>query len=285
MRWVIRQLTKNSNENRKMSMQKNKIEIVHEDDDLIVINKPAGISVTADRSGKEDILTVLARQVAAGTDLRLIHRLDKFTSGVMLVAKNLPTQSKYSSMLEKRLIKKTYLALASGAIFEDGGTIDVGLARNRKNDRVMRIDRKRGKPAITHWKQLADFGVCSLLAVSPVTGRTHQIRVHLASEDMPLVIDPLYSATRPIMLSDVKTRYRQKKGQPEKPLMDRLTLHAYQIEIPADESSNPPAVYTAKLDKKFTACVKMLTKHNLNGPEAFRDPDTLQKILAGEALP
>jgi len=197
-------------------MQKNTIEIIHEDKDLIVINKPAGISVTADRSGKDDILTVLARQLSAETDLRLIHRLDKFTSGVMLIAKNLPTQSKYSSMLEKRLIKKTYLALAS--------------------------------------------------------------------EDMPLVRDPLYSATRPVMLSDVKAKYRQKKDQPEKPLMDRLTLHAYQIEIPTGDTDSQPAVYTAKLDNKFVATIKMLAKHNPNGPEAFKDPELLQKILAVKTI-
>ena len=83
-----------------------KIEIIYDDTNLLVINKPTGISVTADRMGKADVLEVLQKQLRPDNKLRLIHRLDKFTSGVMLVAKNLETQSTFSSWFEKRLIKK-----------------------------------------------------------------------------------------------------------------------------------------------------------------------------------
>jgi RluA family pseudouridine synthase len=277
-------------------MKNTKIEIIHQDKNLLVINKPSGISVTGDRSGKDDILKILRLQLPEETDLRLIHRLDKHTSGVMLIAKNLPTQSQYSSWFEKRVIKKTYLAIVSGAMFEDSGTIDVPLARNRQDERVMRIDRKRGKAAITNWKRLADFGLFSLLAVSPITGRTHQIRVHMATHSMPLAIDPLYSATRPILLSDIKHNYRLSRGRIENPLIERLTLHAYQLQVPSDASmidtaagkitvdENQMNTYIAPLDKKFVGTIKMLTKHNPNGPESFRDQQTYENILAAKQI-
>ena len=277
-------------------MKMNKIEIIHQDQNLLVINKPSGISVTGDRSGKDDVLKILRRQLPEETDLRLIHRLDKYTSGVMLVAKNLPTQSQYSSWFEKRVIKKTYLAIVSGALFEESGTIDVALARSRQDNKIMRIDRKRGKDAITNWERLADFGLFSLLAVSPITGRTHQIRIHMATSAMPLAIDPLYSATRPIMLSDVKHKYRLKRGRIENPLIDRLTLHAYQLQRPSDASQIDTAAgkitvdesqmntYIAPLDKKFTGTIKMLTKHNPNGLDSFRDLQKYENILAAKPI-
>jgi len=144
----------------------------------------------------------------------------------------------------------------------------------------MCVSGKRGKPAETRIDILADFGTICLLKVFPKTGRTHQIRLHLSHVHLPLAIDPLYGSSKPVMLSEYKDRYSRKKGQAEKPLIERLTLHAYQIELP--ESAFGPAVYTAKLDKKFAAAIKMLTKHNPDGPEAFSEPDNLAKILAGE---
>ena len=263
-------------------IMKNIIEIIHQDVDFIVINKPPGVSVTKDRSGADDLLAILRKQLPAQNDLRLVHRLDKYTSGVMLVATTPPAQSRLSSWFEKRKIKKTYLALVSGYAGDEKGTIDIPLAHSKKDDRLMVVNRKRGKPAITHWQLLADFGMVSLLAVQPVTSRTHQIRLHLASKGLPMAIDPLYGATRPLMLSDFKHGYTFKKQQKETPLIDRLTLHAYQLEIPSEDSA--PLIYTAKLEKKFAAAIKMLTKHNPKGPEAFENQDNLTRILDTDPL-
>ncbi len=258
------------------------IEIIHEDSQILVVNKPPGISVTGDRSGADDILTVLRRQLPADTVLRLVHRLDKFTSGAMIIAKTREAQSAYSSWFEKRRIKKIYLALVTGIVGDQAQTIDTPIARSRQDPRLMRLDPKRGKPAITHYKLLADFGGFALLAVRPETGRTHQIRIHLAESGIGLAIDPLYGATAPIMLSDIKQGYRRKPGRVESPLIDRLTLHAYQLEVPTPDAQ--PAVFIAPLEKKFATTVKMAAKHNPKGPDAFTNPDDLQRILNAKPL-
>jgi len=316
--------------------KKDAIEIIYQDADILVINKPTGLSVTKDRSRDEELLPVLLEQLntSATEDtedtensevdenkskacpersewiqnlkskigLLLVHRLDKETSGVMILAKNKDAQRQFSSYFTKGQIKKTYLALVAGAVTQDEGTIDAPIGSNRKDPRFMAIDfGKRGKKAVTNWRLLADFGNAALVAVSPITGRTHQIRVHLPSMGMPLAIDPLYGNSEGLMLSSFKTNYRLGKWQEEKPLIERLTLHAYQIELPpsAKDHSHPlsalgvmamppnqqPAtIFVAKLDKKFAATIKMLAKHNSRGLAAFKNPDILAAILDGKPL-
>jgi 23S rRNA pseudouridine955/2504/2580 synthase/23S rRNA pseudouridine1911/1915/1917 synthase len=107
--------------------------------------------------------------------------------------------------------------------------------------------------------------------------------VHLTSIGLPLAIDPLYATKSPIMLSEFKRDYRLGKFQEEKPLIGRLTLHAYQLVIPA-EAGIQNNCFIAKLDKKFAATIKMLTKHNPKGPSAFFNPTDFDRILAGEAI-
>jgi RluA family pseudouridine synthase len=280
-------------------MQKSRIEIIYQDDDALVINKPTGVSVTKDRTGAPQLVDILSEQLGpqiAG-ELRLVHRLDKDTSGVMILAKNKETQSKFSSYFEKKLIKKTYLAIVTGPLPGWQGTINAPLAQSWKKPGLMCVTRKKGKEAITNWKLLADFGTVALLAVEPLTGRTHQIRVHLPNIGLPLAIDPLYGTSRPLFLSDFKPNYRLGKGQIEKPLIDRLTLHAYQIEflkpssvIPAkagihlNTKASRPDYFIARLDKKFAAAIKMLTKHNPNGLDAFTNPDDFSKIINVQRL-
>ena len=260
-----------------------KIEIIYSDEDLIVINKPSGISVTKDRSGAIDLLPALQKQLSVDTELRLIHRLDKDTSGVMLLARNPETQSIYASCFEKRLIKKTYLALVSGIVISEKGSVKTPISREDKNTNLMKVNPRRGKPAVTRYKLLADFGMLSLLAVTPVTGRTHQIRLHLSSINLPLAIDPLYGSSKPVMLSDFKAGYRTAKGKEERPLIERLTLHAYQLDLPEVES-RPARTFIAGLNKKFAATIKMLTKHNVNGNEAFDNYDNFEKIINAQPL-
>lgn len=266
-------------------MLKTKVEVIYQDDDVLVINKPAGISVTKDRTGAPQLLDILTDQLGQQicSQLRLVHRLDKDTSGVMILAKNAETQSRFSSYFEKKLIKKTYLAIVTGAVPGRQGTINAPLTRSRENPALMCIARKKGKAAVTDWQLLADFGTAALLAVNPLTGRTHQIRVHLPSISLLLAIDPLYGSSRPLFLSDFKSDYRLSKDRIEKPLIDRLTLHAYQIQLLNPEPSCP-AYFIAGLDKKFAACLKMLTKHNPKGPDAFANPDNFYNIINNKKL-
>ncbi|MHC4623403.1 MAG: RluA family pseudouridine synthase [Planctomycetota bacterium] len=266
-------------------MAKPIIEIIHEDDDIIVINKPSGVSVTADRGGGLELAEMLSRQpgLQKAGRLRLVHRLDKGTSGVMVLALNAQTQSTLTAYFQKGLVKKTYLALVTGVVTQKQGTIDAPLAQSRKKAHLMRVDPKRGKGAVTHWRLLADFDAVRLLAVNPVTGRTHQIRVHLASIGLPLAIDRLYGSSKPLFLSDFKADYHLGKGRSEKPLIERLTLHAYQIELPQKRQDHP-ACFVARLDKKFAATIKMLTKHNPKGFDAFAHPDNYSSIISGQSL-
>jgi RluA family pseudouridine synthase len=266
-------------------MHKKDIEIIYQDANIIVINKPAGISVTKDRSGKPQLTDILVKQLGKEmtAKLRLVHRLDKDTSGVMILALNRAAQRQFADYFFNRTVKKTYLAIVKGAALEPDGIVDAPIAPCKKKPELMIIDRRGGKESVTNWRLLANFGLVSLIAATPLTGRTHQIRVHLASIGLPLAIDPLYAGREPIMLSEFKRDYRLGRFQEEKPLIERLTLHAYQIVLPP-ESGIQNNCFIAKLDKKFAATIKMLTKHNPQGPSAFFNPTEFDRILAGQPL-
>ena len=274
-------------------MAKTGIEIIYEDGDILAINKPSGVSVTKDRSGKENLLHILQKQlcnrppnvVVGGqpADLRLVHRLDKDASGVMILAKNVTTQTTLTTYFSERLVRKTYLAFVRGIPRDKQGLVHAPLAVSEKNPQLMTIDQRKGKDAVTEWKLLADFGTVALLAVFPLTGRTHQIRIHLQSISLPLAVDPLYGSKVGLFLSEFKADYRLGENQVEKPLIDRLTLHSYQLEF-KETLPNAPNCFVARLDKRFAATIKMLTKHNPNSRAAFLEPDILTDILSAKPL-
>jgi len=264
---------------------KKPIEIIYQDDDIVVVNKPSGISVTKDRSGAAKLTDILGEQLRqqVHSELLLVHRLDKATSGVMIFAGNNEAQTRFTGYFRSRLVKKTYLTLVTGVVPGQQGRIEAPLVQSHKKGNLMCIGHKKGKEAVTNWKLLADFGAVSLLAVMPITGRTHQIRVHLPHIGLPLAIDPFYGSNRPLFLSDFKTDYRLARDHTEKPLIERLTLHAYQIELIKPEE-NIPDCFVAGLDKKFTATIKMLTKHNPKGLNAFTNTNDFSKIVNTQRL-
>lgn len=264
-------------------MSQKRIEILYADEALVAISKPPGVSVTADRSGDADLLQLLAGQRPDWTDLRLVHRLDKETSGVMVLAHGRDNQSALSRAFAKRRVRKVYLALVNGCPPGQRGRIGQPMARSRRDPRRMRIDPRRGKPAITEYEVLADFGGLSLLAVRPQTGRTHQIRLHLANAGLPLAIDPLYGSGDPLLLSQFKPGYRHKPDRPESPLIDRLTLHSYSLEF-RDEDVCRAGPLVAPPERKFAAAIKMLAKHGPKGPNHLESPDIIEHLLSGRVL-
>ncbi len=255
------------------------IKVIFEDEHLLVINKPAGISATFDRTGNQDIIKELMRNNPKSAGLRLVHRLDKDTSGVMAIAKDIETQRLLTSAFEERKVHKIYLALVSGFIRETSGIIDAPLARSKRNKEIMEIARDGGKQAQTRWYAIANFGSVALLAVEPLTGRTHQIRVHLAYAGMPLAIDPVYGSSSPLMLSEFKNGYKKPLNRDESPLINRLTLHAYQLDLP-----QPWGRFIARPDKKFTAAIKMLVKHSRGGKDGNINQTMIDRISTEQPL-
>jgi 23S rRNA-/tRNA-specific pseudouridylate synthase len=195
----------------------------------------------------------------------------------MLLAKNTDAQRKFSEYFEKGQVRKIYLAFIANSPSEKTGIIDAPIMQSRKNSQIMQVDLKKGKDAQTKWELVADFGSVSLVAARPLTGRTHQIRVHLQYAGMPLAVDPLYGQNQAIMLSSFKADYRLGKYEEEKPLIDRLTLCAYELQV-----ENLQLV--APLEKKFKATIKMLTKYNSRGQEAFIKEENFSRLLDAKPL-
>jgi 23S rRNA pseudouridine1911/1915/1917 synthase len=170
------------------------LRIVHEDKDILVIEKPAGLVVHPGAGNPAHTLqnALLGFDATLGKLPRagLIHRLDKDTSGLLVVARNPEAQTSLSRQLEARTMSREYLALCVG-VMTGGGTIDAPIGRNR-SDRLRMAIRGSGRPAVTHYRVIEKFRAHTYLSVQLETGRTHQIRVHLSHLKYPIVGDPVY---------------------------------------------------------------------------------------------
>lgn len=165
------------------------IPVLYEDDGIIAVDKPAGISSIPERDlSVESVLSILEKQIKQ--KLFIVHRLDKEVSGVMLFAKNALAHKYLNEEFFGRNVKKTYLALTLGTIHEAKGKIDKPI-RQFGSGR-MGVDEKKGKPSLTRYEVLKRFDAHTLLYACPVTGRRHQIRVHLYHLGHPVAGDPLY---------------------------------------------------------------------------------------------
>lgn len=176
------------------------VPVIYEDNDIIVVNKPKGM-VVHPANGNPDgtlvnaILAMCKDSLSGiGGEIRpgIVHRLDKDTSGLLIVAKNDEAHMKMSKQIQDRKVTKKYIALVRGVISEDEATINLPIARSTKNRKKMAVD-KNGKDAVTHFKVLKRYDNYTLLELKIDTGRTHQIRVHMSYIGHPVVGDSVYS--------------------------------------------------------------------------------------------
>ncbi len=240
------------------------LSIVYEDADLAVINKPAGMTVHAGAGSLEDnrgtlvnaLLFHFGQQLsAAGGDLRpgIVHRLDKQTSGLIVVAKNDSAHRKLAESFAARDLRKIYIALVHGTVKGNEGTIDLPISRDLVRRIRMTTRRAEGRNAVSHWRVLeritGPYGNFTLLEVRIETGRTHQIRVHLQALGHPVVGDTLYGAPHRIAAPSGTSR--------SEPLtLDRNFLHAAELDLKHPRTGKPlqlraplPAELTRLLDQ------------------------------------
>ena len=196
--------------------------ILFENADYIVINKLPYLSTLDDRHESQNILH-LAKQYTP--DAQVCHRLDKETSGCLVIAKHQEAYRNIAIQFEDREVEKIYHAVVDGIHEHHNTLVDRNLLANNKG--IAKVS-KDGKPATTYFTTLKTYYAHSLIECKPVTGRLHQIRVHLAYLKAPICGDDLYGG-KPLYLSNLKRRFNLKKDTEEQPIMQRVSLHAYSI--------------------------------------------------------
>lgn len=227
--------------------------ILFENPDIIVVNKPPFLSSLDEREGGEINLLRLAKQYWA--DAQICHRLDKETSGALIIAKNPEAYRAVSMQFEKRQVKKVYHAIIDGTHVFENLFIDLPILNVGKGS--VTISRQEGKRAETWFNSLRYFKHYTLAECKPVTGRMHQIRIHLATQRASIAGDETYKG-KPVLLSELKRNYRLGKDQEELPIMKRFALHAYEVtfKINPDEEITVHAPYP----KDFETLLKLLEK-------------------------
>ncbi len=227
--------------------------ILFENPDLIVVNKPPFLSSLDEREGGEINLLRLAKHY--WLDAQICHRLDKETSGALIIAKNPEAYRSVSIQFEKRKVKKVYHAIIDGTHVFENLFIDLPILNVGKGN--VTISRQEGKRAETWFNSLRYFKHYTLVECRPVTGRMHQIRIHLATQRASIAGDEMYKG-KPVLLSELKKKYRLGKDQEELPIMKRFALHAYEVtfKINPEEEITVQAPYP----KDFETLQKLLEK-------------------------
>jgi len=210
------------------------LDVVYEDDEVLVVNKPPGLVVHPAAGNPTGTLVHallyhqerLAASTGAGRP-GIVHRLDKDTSGLMVVAKTERAHVALAAALRAREVRRTYLALVWGRMAADAGRFEGAIGRSPSDRKRMAVVSKGGKPALTHWRVGERFAYCTCLEVALATGRTHQIRVHLAAAGHPVFGDPTYGG-RNSRLTDLPAGSRvQARHALER--MPRQALHAARL--------------------------------------------------------
>lgn len=240
-------------------MQKNTdYKTIYADNDLVVLNKRSGILIAADRYNPEAPRLDLLAQEEFGK-LYAVHRIDKDTSGLIVYARTQEAQRNLSMQFEKRQVKKVYHALVYGHPLWESLTVNLPLLPDGDPRHRTIVNKRFGKKSVTDFKLIGSCGQFSWIEARPETGRTHQIRVHLAEKGFSIVCDPLYGGNqKPVRLSEIKRKWNGDTEE-ERPLLSRLALHAYKITF-THPGSGEEVTFTADYPRDMEAVRKQLAK-------------------------
>lgn len=260
------------------------LDVLYEDESLLAVNKPAGVPVVPERGCTErlflDSLVYYLSNVSpiskerSDVRPRLVHRLDKDASGVIVIAKDIDTKRTLTKQFENRLIEKEYVGIVDGELKKDSpqpsafspqpsalfGRIELPIGEIRPGR--MKIDYLHGKPSLTEFKVMEQFEGFALLSIFPRTGRTHQIRVHMKAIGHPLSVDPIYGRRNALYLSELKKGYKSKDDVRESPLISRLTLHAFRLTLDLP-SGDKRVTIEAPVPKDLNILLKSLRRYKI----------------------
>ncbi len=201
--------------------------IIFQNDDFIAINKPSGLLTIPDREGKEVSLKRLLKEKFG--EIFTVHRLDRDTSGVVVFALNDATHRHLSQQFEGRETTKIYNGLVLGKPAESEGVINEPIAEHPNKKGLMTVWRK-GKESVTEYKILENYRLYSWMQFKILTGRTHQIRVHMKYLGHPVVCDALYGDGKPVFISQLKKGFNLSQAEEaERPILNRLALHSARL--------------------------------------------------------
>jgi RluA family pseudouridine synthase len=246
------------------------IPVVFEDEHLLAMSKPAQLLTSPDRydPNRPNLMRLLhagiteqkpwARQRGL-TYIANAHRLDFETTGVLLLAKSKPVLVELANLFGSEKLVKTYVALVQGTPATDEFEVDEPIAPHPTNVGLMRVDPKRGKKSRTLFTAQEKFRGYTLLNCRPLTGRTHQIRLHLRHAKLPIVGDTMYRGGK-LWLSELKRNFRLKPNREERPLIGTVALHAESLSL-AHPVTHQPITITAPWPKDLEVAVKYLRRY------------------------
>jgi 23S rRNA pseudouridine955/2504/2580 synthase len=229
--------------------------ISFENDNYLGINKPSGISSLHERVA--DGTSIIERLQSRFPDYQLCHRIDKETSGLLLIAKNAEAYRNASIQFEKRKVKKVYHAIVVGFHQFDELKLELPLVTTRSGRSS--VNSLKGKMSTTVLTTMEQFGHYTLVKAEPLTGRLHQIRIHLASQNAPIAADTVYGGKMPY-LSELKRNFSISKSKTESPMIHRVALHASQLTF--NDLDGTVLNIKAEYPKDFEVFLKLLRKYD-----------------------
>ncbi|MBS1645273.1 MAG: RNA pseudouridine synthase [Bacteroidetes bacterium] len=235
-----------------------KLERIYEDDHLVIVNKPANLLSIADRFDSNQASVRSLIQAELKLPIFVVHRLDKETSGLIAFAKHESSHRYLSQLFERHEIEKLYAGLVLGRVNTEAARIELPIAEHPFVKGKMIVS-KQGKLSVTDYRVVESWPLYSLMQWQIHTGRTHQIRVHMAASGHPIVCDTLYGDGKAFLLSSVKPKFKlSKTEEQERPLLNRLALHAYRLQFEGPDGKLILA--EAPIPKDLSACIAQLRK-------------------------